>query len=103
VSERTREIGIRKSIGARRGDIVLQFLMEAVMLSLGGGTLGLGLAIGIILAASGFLANRFGSFVVSYGSVVLLAFVFSSIVGLLFGVYPAIRASRLDPVEALRS
>jgi putative ABC transport system permease protein len=103
VTERTREIGIRKSIGARAGDIVLQFLMEAVMLSLVGGTLGLGLALLIILGASGYLAGRFGALDVPYGAVVVLAFVFSFAVGILFGVYPAFRASRLDPVEALRS
>jgi putative ABC transport system permease protein len=103
VTERTREIGIRKSIGASRGDIVLQFLMEAVLLSLGGGVLGLGLALLIIIGASGFFADRFGSFAVPYATVVLLAFAFSLVVGLAFGVYPAIRASSLDPVEALRS
>ncbi len=103
VSERTREIGIRKAIGARAGEIVLQFLLEAVLLSLAGGGLGLGLAVAIIAGASGFLASKFGSFVVPYASIVLIAFVFSLSVGLVFGVYPAMRASRLEPVEALRS
>lgn len=103
VTERTREIGIRKSIGARPGDIVLQFLIEATLMAVAGGFAGLLLAVMIILLAAGFLQDKFGSFVIPYATVVALAFVFSFVVGLTFGTYPALRASRLDPVEALRS
>ena len=105
VTERTREIGIRKAIGARRQDILWQFLIEATMVSLVGG------AIGILLGAGGSrLLNgiRFGGpqaqpiqTVVSPDAV-LLAFTVSALIGLFFGVYPAVKASRLNPIEALR-
>jgi len=96
VSERTREIGIRKAVGARTYDILSQFVIEAIVLSvLGGG-------IGILVGAGGALALR--SVVATQVTwwAVTLAFFFSAAVGVFFGVYPAYRASRLDPIEALR-
>lgn len=103
VTERTREIGIRKSIGAHAGEIVLQFIVEAVFLSLVGGVIGLLLSCGVILLVRALMEHNFGDFTVPWATVVLYAFVFSFVVGLVFGVYPAARASRLDPIEALRS
>lgn len=103
VTERTREIGIRKSIGARRDEIVAQFLTEAGFLSLIGGAVGLLLAIGVIALAKDALTRILGPIAIPWPTVVIYAFVFSLGVGLTFGVYPAARASRLDPVEALRS
>ena len=102
VTERTHEIGLRKAIGARRNDILLQFLVEAITLSLLGGIIGVMLGWGI---AQGIGHVSLGGSnitpVVSLGSV-LLATLFSLAVGLFFGIYPAARASRLQPVEALR-
>ena len=104
VTERTREIGIRKAIGARRSDILLQFLIESMFLSGFGGILGILVGTGL----SRYLANigsRFStSFpppVVSVPSV-LLAFGVSVGIGLFFGIYPANRAAGLNPIEALR-
>ncbi len=98
VTERTREIGIRKSIGARKSAIQLQFLIEAIALSCFGGAIGI--AIGYL--ASEQLGSRFGwSMLVSPDSV-MLAFGFSAAIGVVFGFYPARRASKLDPIEALR-
>ena len=99
VTERTREIGIRKSLGARRKDILLQFLIESVVLSAFGGLIGLGIAYGIswllvkftpIPAAMPFWA-------------VAMALIVSSATGAIFGIYPAWKAARLDPIVALRA
>ncbi len=98
VTERTCEIGLRKAIGARRRDILMQFLIEAVVVSLMGGLAGILLGWGITLALSK-LANW--SAVVSLGSV-LLASLFSAAVGVIFGLWPAWKASLLNPIEALR-
>jgi putative ABC transport system permease protein len=98
VSERTKEIGIRKAIGARRRDVLLQFLIEAAVLSSMGGVIGIlaGLGIGKILSSM-------LSMTVSYsGTVILLSFLFSLVVGVVFGVFPANKASKLNPIQALR-
>ncbi len=96
VSERTREIGIRKAVGARTYDILSQFVIEAVLLSALGGVLGILVGAGGALALQPWVPAQ-----VTLWAVVL-AFVFSAAVGVFFGVYPAYRASRLDPIEALR-
>jgi putative ABC transport system permease protein len=98
VTERTREIGIRRAIGARRADILLQFLVEASLLSLGGGALGVAIGVG---AATLITQVARWPTLIEPGAV-LLAFSFAAGIGLFFGFYPAHRASRLDPVEALR-
>ena len=96
VTERTREIGLRKAVGATPKDILMQFLIESVILSLFGG------AIGIALGALGALGiNQFITTSVTAWSV-MLSFGFSAAIGIIFGVAPAIRAARLDPIEALR-
>jgi putative ABC transport system permease protein len=102
VTERTREIGLRKAIGASRRDIALQFLLEAVLLSfMGGGT---GSAIGLVLTlvAYGAVASLVGPAPIPYLLIVSLAVGFSTLVGCVFGTYPALRAARLDPIAALR-
>ena len=99
VTERTREIGIRMSIGARRSDIRNQFLIEALVLSLFGGVIGMliGFLLGMLITSATGLP-----FVITAVSL-LLPFIICSIIGVVFGLYPAIRASRLDPIEALRT
>jgi putative ABC transport system permease protein len=96
VTERTREIGIRKALGAQRADILSQFLTEAVLLSLLGGAMGVAFGIGIAHLQLGPL-----HLVVSLGSIAL-SFGVSALVGIFFGFYPANRAARLTPIEALR-
>ncbi len=98
VTERTREIGIRMAIGARRSDILKQFLIEAVMLSVAGGIVGV--AIGLLTSN---LISKFAGWPVSVSvSSVASAFFFSGLVGVFFGFYPARKASSLSPIEALR-
>jgi len=98
VTERTREIGIRRAIGARRRDIMMQFLAESAFLSLAGGALGVALGIGAATAVTQIA--RWPTMI--QPAAVILAFGFSTAIGIFFGYYPALRASGLDPVEALR-
>jgi putative ABC transport system permease protein len=98
VTERTREIGVRKALGARPRDILSQFLLEAILLSCVGGLIGIGIGVGIAVAATDALDVPF---VLSLSSIAL-AFAFSAAVGIFFGFYPAQRAARLDPVDSLR-
>lgn len=100
VTERTREIGIRKAVGAKRRDILLQFLVEAVVISIIGGLIGIGLGYAVSQLLPQVVPNL-ESTVVTPGSI-LLATGFALAIGLFFGVYPATRASRLKPIEALR-
>jgi putative ABC transport system permease protein len=103
VTERTREIGLRKALGARRRDILTQFLTESALLSLFGGILGIGLGF-LIAFIVGKVATMSGTpFTPVVGvDAILLATIFSTVVGLFFGLYPANRAAALEPVEALR-
>jgi putative ABC transport system permease protein len=103
VTERTKEIGLRKSIGASRRDIALQFLLESVMLSLIGGAAGTIVGIGVTLAAYAAVTHYVGRAPVPYALVVSLAAGFSMLVGIAFGTYPALRAGRMDPSAALRA
>jgi putative ABC transport system permease protein len=98
VTERTREIGIRLAIGALEREVLLQFLVEAVVLSSFGGIIGIGLAV----AATFGLASLLNAPVVFNPGMMLLAFFFSAAVGVIFGFFPARKAARLDPIEALR-
>jgi putative ABC transport system permease protein len=98
VTERTREIGIRKALGAKSGDILRQFLFEAVVISLLGGGIGIALGISICYTIDSF--SNFYTFI--RPMYVLVAFSFSAAVGTFFGFYPALRAGRQDPIEALR-
>jgi putative ABC transport system permease protein len=98
VTERTREIGIRKAIGAKKSDILLQFLLEALFLSVVGGLLGV--AFGIV--GANLVSSSNGWRVTVAPESVLLAFSFSAVVGVFFGFYPALKAANLSPIDALR-
>jgi putative ABC transport system permease protein len=98
VSERTKEIGIRKAIGAKRRDVLLQFLIEAVVLSSLGGLIGILFGLGL-----GKVVSSLMSLTISYSpTVILSSFLFSLVVGVVFGVFPANKASKLNPIQALR-
>ena len=103
VTERTREIGIRKAMGAKRRDILFQFVSEATLLSLGGGGAGvlLGVALSWLLNGRGLPGGQPTQTAFS-GDIAVLALVVSAAIGLFFGIYPAMRAARLHPIEALR-
>lgn len=106
INERIREIGVRKAVGARGSDIFLQFLVETALVSSIGGLLGLALSVGITSVVGHVMSgSRMGGGMTDMSvspSVMLAGFVFSVGIGILSGVYPALRASRLDPIEALR-
>jgi putative ABC transport system permease protein len=104
VVERTREIGLRKAVGARKTNILTQFLVESSLLSLGGGLIGIGLGYAIAMLVSQIAANSGTPIdVLIETEAILLATLFSGAVGLFFGLYPANRAASLEPVEALRT
>jgi putative ABC transport system permease protein len=98
VTERTREIGIRLAVGASSGQVLTQFLVEAIVLSLLGGVIGILVGLALAYGGSRLMAIPFAP----SGAVVALAFGFSALVGVVFGYFPARRAARLDPIEALR-
>jgi putative ABC transport system permease protein len=97
VLERTPEIGLRRAIGARQTDIIRQFVIETTLIAVVGGTLGLILGV----AMSRLIASFAGWSTIVTGSSLLLSFSVSALVGLVFGIYPAMKAARLDPVQAL--
>jgi len=98
VTERTREIGLRMAVGAKRAHILLQFLIEAIIMTAIGGVLGVAAGIGISL----LLTTMIGWPTIINTEAVVASFLFSLIVGLFFGLYPANKASKLNPIEALR-
>jgi putative ABC transport system permease protein len=98
VTERTREIGVRMAVGARQRDILLQFLVESLTLAVAGG------AVGVVLGLGGAfrIASAFGWSIAVRPDVIVVAVLFSGLVGVGFGLYPARKASQLDPIQALR-
>ncbi len=100
VTERTREIGIRKAVGARRSDILVQFLIESMTVSGFGGLLGVAFGYSVSAAVGAAAGDRLPTFVPLWSAV--MGFGFAVAVGMFFGIYPAVRASKLDPIAALR-
>jgi putative ABC transport system permease protein len=102
VTERTREIGIRKAVGARRRDILMQFLAEALTVTMAGGALGVAIGAGTAALGDGVrIAGREVNTEITPFSIIIAVGV-SAVIGIFFGMYPAYRAARLDPIEALR-
>ena len=98
VTERTREIGLRMAVGAKPRHVLLQFLVEALSLSAAGGLIGVAIGIGV----ARWLGDSFGWPVLIRTDIVAVSVAFSGLVGVAFGLYPALKASRLDPIDALR-
>lgn len=98
VTERTREIGVRMAIGAKPRNILLQFLIEALVLSMAGGLLGVALGVGV----AQYLASKFNWPTLIQPDVIGISVAFSAFVGIVFGLFPARKASKLDPIDALR-
>jgi putative ABC transport system permease protein len=99
VTERTREIGLRKAVGAKRADVLIQFLIEAMALAAAGGIIGVTLGWGLARVVS----TLFGEFQAVVGAdAIIISLVVATAVGLFFGIFPAYRASRLNPIDALR-
>lgn len=98
VTERTREIGIRKALGARTRDVLIQFLTESAILSACGGIAGVILGTGVVALGGAALGLK----TVIKPSVILIAVTFSAVVGIFFGLYPALKAAKADPIDALR-
>ena len=99
IKERTREIGLRRAVGALRRDLLLQFIFESLILSVSGGVAGIILGVAFSFGASYFTSWPMGLSLPA----VITAFLFSAVIGLIFGVYPAAKAAKLDPIEALRT
>lgn len=97
VTERTKEIGIRKSLGAKKSNILIQFLVEALVLSIVGGLLGIGIGLFI-----GKVLENFGYTFESSNTIIIISFASSALIGLIFGIFPAYRAAKLNPIDALR-
>jgi putative ABC transport system permease protein len=98
VTERTREIGIRLSVGARTSDILIQFLTESIVLSLAGGLIGILLSLAIV-----FVFNNYtGMIAVIRPEIIFISVTFAGIIGVFFGFYPARKAANLNPIDALR-
>jgi ABC-type antimicrobial peptide transport system permease subunit len=98
VTERTREIGIRVAVGARSTDVLTQFLIEAVVLSVAGGAIGIGIAYGVC----DIVQDKFGMTTIVKTWIIGVSLGVSAAIGVVFGLYPAFMASRLDPIDALR-
>jgi putative ABC transport system permease protein len=98
VTERTREIGTRLAIGAMESEVLLQFLVEAVVLSTLGGLIGIALGLGIGFGAVSMMQLPF---IINH-EIIIIAFVFSTLIGVIFGYFPARKAARLNPIDALR-
>ena len=100
ISERTREIGLRKAVGAKKSAILTQFLVEAVILCFIGGCIGIGFGKVLTLIISGINPVLEKTYIPGWA--IILSFGFSGFVGIFFGMFPAVKAARLDPIEALR-